>query len=173
MIERRWEFITAGAGIASAALLIGTLTTCANPHFNDPLTTITDYYVKHSGLALASIDIWMFGLISLLVLAAGLRSILRAAEGDTDVLSTIAFGGAVAALCISTAFNAMNGALALYAPQASSSEIRLLMALSNSADNFQVLPSASSSAPPRWLWFGRACSPYGSAGLALPAGPSS
>ena len=140
MIERHWERTTAGAGIASAILLVGALATWANPHFNDPLTTITDYYVKHSGLALASIDLWMVGLISLLVLAAGLRRILRVAEDDGDVLSTIAFGGAVAAVCISTAFNAMNGALALYAPQASSSEISLLMALSNAADNFQFLP---------------------------------
>jgi hypothetical protein len=43
-------------------------------------------------------------------------------------------------LCLGTAFNAMNGALALFAGQATPSEIRLLMVLSNAADNFQFLP---------------------------------
>jgi energy-converting hydrogenase Eha subunit E len=133
MIERRWEQITALAGIASVALLIGQLATWANPHFNDPVTKIIDYYVKNRGMALASIDLWMLGMIALLVLAAGLRSIVRRTEGDSDVLSTIAFGGAVAMLCLGTAFNAMNGALALFAGQASPSEIRLLMVLTNAA----------------------------------------
>jgi hypothetical protein len=140
MNERRWDRITAAAGIASALLLIGQLATWANPHYNEPLEKITDYYVKNRATALASIDIWMLGMVALLVLAAGLRSILRRADSERDVLPMLAFGGAVAMLCIGTVFNTMNGALGLFAGQASEREIRLLMAVDNAADNFQFLP---------------------------------
>jgi hypothetical protein len=140
MSGRGWERITAVAGLAMAALAIGQLATWANPHYNDPLATITDYYVGSRGKVLLSIDLWTFGLLALVVLAAGLREIVRRSSTADDVLPTVAFGGAVAMLCIGSIFNALNAALALDAGQASESEVRLLMAAGNGVDNFQFLP---------------------------------
>jgi hypothetical protein len=140
MTALRWERATAAAGLATVVAFVGELATWGNPHLSDPLSKITDYFVTHRSMALASIALGLLGAVALLVFAAGMRSILSGIDGRTDVLPTVLLCGAVLFASTELIFTTTTGALALVAGDASRGELRMLLALENMADLFRFLP---------------------------------
>jgi hypothetical protein len=166
MTQRQWEWITAAAGLAIVALSVAALANWGNPQYTDPLNTTRNFYVTHRSQALLSVTLFVSMTLPLLAFAAGLRNILRRAEGEVEVLSTMAFGAAVATFCWLMVFGAVNAAIAVAAGQASAGEIRLFVALEFVVDqlNFLVmgvfvlaasLAVVATRALPRWIgWIG-------------------
>jgi hypothetical protein len=137
---RRWEQATAAAGLAAVVAFVGELATWGNPHLSDPLSKVTDYFVAHRSMALASIGMGLLGAVALLVFAAGMRAILSGKDGRADVLSTVLLCAAVLFACTELTFTTTTGALVLVAGEASRGEVRMLLALENMADLFRFLP---------------------------------
>lgn len=140
MTARRTQLITAAAGMGGVVLLVAEFVTWKNPQFDDHLATITNYFVTNKSMALASLELGLAASVVLLIFAAGLRSILLSAEGG-DILSNIFFGGAILYVSTEIGFLTTTGALVYVAGHGAESEIRLLLALENWADQFRFLPA--------------------------------
>jgi hypothetical protein len=137
---RRREQVTAAAGLATAVAFVGELATWGNPHLSDPLSKVTDYFVTHGSMALASIGLGLLGAVALLIFGAGIRAILSGSDGRHDVLPTLVLGAAVLFASTELTFTTTTGALVLVAGEASRGEVRMLLALENMADLFRFLP---------------------------------
>jgi hypothetical protein len=166
MTQRTVERITAGAGIGVVVVIIAAVSTIANPQLTDPLSRTTDSYVTHSSKTFLNVTLFLLWALPVLIFVAGLRSILRRAEGESDILSMIAFGSAVATEGWVMLFGAVNATLALAAGRASPSEVKLLVALEYVVDQLTFLVLGifvgaaslailSTRAFPRWMgWIG-------------------
>jgi hypothetical protein len=140
MTARRTELITAAAGMGGVVLLVAELATWRNPQFDDHLATIANYFVTNKSMALASLELGLAASVVLLIFTAGLRTILRRDEGDSDMLTTIAFAGALLYVSTEISFLTTTGALTYVAGNGAESEIRLLLAMENWIDQFRFLP---------------------------------
>ncbi len=140
MKARQWERVTGAAGLAWTVLILAELFTWGNQQFTDPLSKVRDHYVSHGSAAQASIAFAVLGIFPLLVFASGLRAVLRLQERYEDVLSSVFLTAAAAFASAQIVFAAVNGALFLNAPQATDSEIKLLVGAVNYLDAVRFMP---------------------------------
>jgi hypothetical protein len=166
MTQRTVERITAGAGIGVVVVIVAAVSTIANPQLTDPLSRTTDSYVTHSSKAFLNVSLFLLWTLPVLTFGAGMRNVLRRAEGEADILSTIAFGAAVAAVGWVMLFAAVNATLAFTAGHASPGEIKLLVAFEYMVDQLTFLALGlfvgaaslamlSTRAFPKWMgWTG-------------------
>lgn len=166
MTQRKSDLITAAAGLAVTVLSFAALANWANPQYTDPLSALRGFYVGHRAEALLSATLFISMTLPVLVLAGGLRDILRRAERDVETLSATAFGAAIVAVCWHLVFGALNAGIAVAAAQATDGEIRLLVGLEFVVDqlNFLVMGAFVGAASlaiivtralPRWIgWIG-------------------
>ncbi len=141
-MTRRWEKVTAIAGILTAVMLLAELFTWSNPQMTDSMSKIKDYFVNSSGLA--SVSIWLAAMLTLplFVFAAGLRTSLHQENGAADSLPAIFLAAAAAFASVQLVFGAVSGALVLVAPNATDGEIRLMLGALDSLDALRFMPFA-------------------------------
>ena len=143
MDDAKWERWGAATGIVFFVLVALSvfIVPAAPPKANDSIVKITKYYADHRRALLAA------GYVSGLALAFGLwflgslRSFLRAGEGGTGRLSTVAFGAGL-----------VTGAMALVSTMASSAITFKLAGLQGTAVVVRALFDLSSMAT-GLLWF--------------------
>jgi hypothetical protein len=120
--------------LAVAALIVAALSTWGNLYYFDSMSKITTYYEQHSTQALLSQFFFLLWGVAIVILAAGLRPVLRAAgRGESD-LSSLAFGLALLILGWMMVFAAVNGGLASAAAQASPGAVKLVMGVEGEVD---------------------------------------
>jgi hypothetical protein len=141
-MTRRWEKVTAIAGILTAVMLLAELFTWSNPQLTDSMSKIKDYFVQNS--ALASVSIWLAAMLTmpLFIFAAGLRSALRREDGAADALPAIFLAAAAAFASVQLVFGAVSGALVLAAPRATDGEVRLMLSALDFLDALRFMPFA-------------------------------
>lgn len=186
MRQRQWEKITAIAGLAATALCVGALASWGNPQYDDPISRITNFYVKHPLQVFRSQTCFVLFGLALLVFATGLRVVLERDAGETRGLPPLAQGAAVLNLAWMMVWAAVNGGLALVAGQLSSSELRLAVGVETGIDFFTglsfglvaltaALAMLERGLFTRWIaWFGVVAgglSLAGDAGMLDPTGP--
>lgn len=139
-MTRRWEKVTAIAGILTAVMLLAELFTWSNPQMTDSMSKIKDYFVNSSGLA--SVSIWLAAMLTLplFVFAAGLRTSLHQEKGAADALPAIFLAAAAAFASVQLVFGAVSGALVLAAPKATDGEIRLMLSALDFLDALRFMP---------------------------------
>ena len=139
MTDRRWERITAGAGLAAVLLCLAGLMGWVNPQYDDPLSSVTNSYVHHAHQVYRSQFFFLLFGIALLTWTAGLRAILERGVGETHVLPTFAFGAGVINAVWMMIWATVNGGLALVAGQLTGSDIRLAIGIESVVDFFTGL----------------------------------
>lgn len=186
MINRRWEQITALAGLAAVVLAVLGLANWVNPQYDDPISSITTSYVHHAHQVYRSQFFFLLFGLAILTWTAGLRAILQRGDGETYVLPTFGFGAGVINAVWMMIWATVNGGLALVAGQLTGSEIRLAVGIESVVDFFTglsfglvaltaALAMIETRSFSRWIrWFGAVCGTLciaGDAGLIDPTGP--
>jgi hypothetical protein len=142
--------LTATAGFALVALgLFSTVAplAMAHPETADPAQKIAAYLMEQRSALLASM--YAFGLgwcAVLLVYVAGLRVVLRSAEGGPGVLCSLGFGGGVALAAMLAAMGAMLCAAVFAAPE-DAGVAKALFVGSLILANFSAFPTIALVAP--------------------------
>lgn len=166
MIERRWERITAGAGLAAAVLCVAGLANWNSLFYTDSISSITNFYVKHQIQVFhGQLFFLLFG-FAVLIFAAGLRSILLRSNEGTDTLPTLAFGAALLNAIWMMVWASVNGGFSLVGSQLPANEIRQFIGLESVVDIFTglsfglvalaaALAMVEAKTFARWIgWFG-------------------
>jgi hypothetical protein len=140
MSERKWERVTAVAGILSVVLLLAEILIWGNPQYGDPVSKLKNVFVEHQRMAYISAALAAWSLVALLVFAAGLAATLRRLQADNVILSVIVVGAAVAFGAAQIAFGAVSGTLVLNAAHASDSEINMMQGALTYLDALRFMP---------------------------------
>ena len=96
MNERRWERIAAGTGIVWVVLTaVGNIIQTEPPGVNDPVGTITTYYLDHRSAILLGEFLIGIGAVFFLWFLGSLFAHFRRAEGEPGRISEIVMGAGV------------------------------------------------------------------------------
>lgn len=174
VIDRRWDRVTAVAGIAAIVLLVAALANWGNLYYSDPLSAITGYYVTQQTRAFVSQFLFLLFGVAIFTFGAGLYPILRRAESEAHVLSTMFFAGTAMTLVWMMLFASINSGLAAVAGQSSPGEIKLTLAMEGYVDllTFLVIGITVAAASLAMLLGASVSSLGGSAGSVCSAEPS-
>ena len=98
MAQSTWERLAAGTGLIFVMLFI--VSNAVNPvsdALGDEASVVAEKLLANQARALVSVSTGVLAAFALVWFAASLRSTLRQAEGEADVLSAVAFAGGVMA----------------------------------------------------------------------------